>query len=52
MYGPRNVRSIFFSLTLCSEKTEIFLNPLESQQTLDGRLEIFFKFSVALTALC
>ena len=23
MYGPCNVRSIFFSLTLCSEKIEI-----------------------------
>ena len=41
MYGPRNVRSIFFSLTQFSEKIEIFLNLLESQQTLGGRLEFF-----------
>lgn len=51
MYGPRNVRSIFFSLTQFSEKTEIFLNLLESQQTLEGRLEFCLKFSVALSAL-
>ena len=41
MYEHCNVRSISFSITLCSEKSEIFFNPFESQQTLEVRLEIF-----------